>query len=484
MTRRPSAPKSRASSEDGRGAPRARKPAAKQAPAGATASTTPNARQAAKSSAASQKERAKIRMYRHGLGDCFLITLPRAKNADPYRILIDCGVILGTPNAVAKMTAVLEDVVAVSKGKVDLLLATHQHWDHLSGFIQAEAAFEKLTVGEVWLAWTEDPSDALAQQLRRERGQALSSLRLSAGAMRMAGDADGAGEVENLIGFFGAAAGGTTEDALAKVAAKATVRYCRPNDPPTQLRDPAATIYVLGPPHDEKLIRKTLPSSKDPETYGIAANQLGAAVESALSTSDEAAPFSDNRAIPFEIARGLDFFKSCYFGPGEDAPDWRRIDTAWLDGASELALALDSATNNTSLVIVIELPGGDTLLFAADAQVGNWLSWQDLTWTFDGRPVTGPDLLACAIFYKVGHHGSHNATLREKGLAEMKRLSIAAIPVDHEMAVKKNWGKMPLPELVDALSSAAKDGVLRSDQAPASPPAGVEVKDLYFDISL
>ena len=62
--------------------------------------------------------------------------------------------------------------------------------------------------------------------------------------------------------------------------------------------------------------------------------------------------------------------------------------------------------------------------------------------------MTGPDLLRRTIFYKVGHHGSHNATLREKGLEQMSGLKVAMIPVDHEMAVKKRWVHMPLPELV------------------------------------
>ena len=135
-------------------------------------------------------------------------------------------------------------------------------------------------------------------------------------------------------------------------------------------------------------------------------------------------------------------------------------------------------------MLAIELAAKDVLLFAADAQVGNWLSWQDLKWTVDGRAVSGPDLLARTIFYKVGHHGSHNATLREKGLELMKALSIAAIPVDHEMAVKKNWGNMPLPDLVQALGAAAKDAMLRSDQTPDKLPANVTATPLYFDIVL
>jgi glyoxylase-like metal-dependent hydrolase (beta-lactamase superfamily II) len=76
-------------------------------------------------------------MYRHGLGDCFLITLPRKASPDPYRILIDCGVILGTANASDTMTKVVDDIVRESNGMIDLLILTHQHWDHLSGFVQA-----------------------------------------------------------------------------------------------------------------------------------------------------------------------------------------------------------------------------------------------------------------------------------------------------------------------------------------------------------
>ena len=34
--------------------------------------------------------RARVRMYRHGLGDCFLLSFPR-RGDDPFQILVDCG---------------------------------------------------------------------------------------------------------------------------------------------------------------------------------------------------------------------------------------------------------------------------------------------------------------------------------------------------------------------------------------------------------
>jgi hypothetical protein len=459
-----------------------------------TSKTAASGTTMSRSAPADGSYRAKIRMYRQGLGDCFLISLKRSGNAPDYKILIDCGVVLGTPDPATIMTKVVDDIVAATGGKVDLLLATHEHWDHLSGFIQAAASFARLTVNEVWLAWTEDPADTLAAQLRNERKQAIAALQIAANTLRMTGNrafgADGtanADVVSDMLGFFGAAGSGTTSDALDKVKGMATVRYCRPKDQPVDLGDPNAKIYVLGPPQDAKLIRRTLPAKNSPEAYGLALDGSGVLpmdVNEALVSEDDDPPFGAIYSIPNVIARGMDFFRGYYWGPSEDAPSWRSIDSEWLDSTSDLALALDSATNNTSLVIAIELTGGDVLLFVADAQVGNWESWQDLTWQVDGNKVTGPELLARTIFYKVGHHGSHNATLRQNGLESMQNLRIAAIPVDHAMAVKKRWGNMPLPQLVDALIAKTGSKVLRIDEHLTAAIQGVVETDLYFDISV
>lgn len=430
--------------------------------------------------------RAVIRMYRQGLGDSFLLSINR-DGGQPYRVMIDCGVIIGTEDAAKKMTAVIDDIAAVTGGRIDLLLLTHQHWDHLSGFIQAEEALAKLDVGAVWVAWTEDPDDALAQELRGERETALASLRLAGAALTAMGAGTELEELDGITSFFGAAGGATTQQALDKamsLVSAGALTYVGPHSVPFDVPDTSARIYVMGPPHDAKQIRRTLPSKREPETYGVAANQFSADVASALMETDNSAPFDPIHAIPIETARTVPFFRTRYWGPGDAAPGWRMIDATWLSGATELALALDSATNNTSLVVAVELDDDDVLLFAADAQVGNWLSWQDLSWKVGGRDVTGPDLLQRTLFYKVGHHGSHNATLREKGLELMSRLKLAAIPVDKDMAVKKRWTEMPLNELVEALEAKASNGVLRSDRSPKAPIPNVTVKGLYFEITI
>jgi hypothetical protein len=64
----------------------------------------------------------------------------------------------------------------------------------------------------------------------------------------------------------------------------------------------------------------------------------------------------------------------------------------------------------------------------------------------------------------------------------MKRLRVAMIPVDHAMAVKKRWGKMPLDELVSALQERAT--VLRVDKPKPRTNEQVVEDALFFEVSL
>jgi Metallo-beta-lactamase superfamily len=451
----------------------------------------------ATSRASNSAGRASVRVYRHGLGDCILVRVKRAGGED-FKLMIDCGVVLGTENASQKMKAVADSVVQDTGGKVDALAVTHEHWDHVSGFKQSEDSFKKLSAEEVWLAWTENEDDKLAQQLKRELGKAADALRLSATRLSAAGDDATIALLDDIaLTSFGAAGGPSTKDALeaAKKLGK-TIAYWLPSKEPYEIPQANARIYFLGPPHDPKLIRKINPSKRTPETYGLALSEGGSlpfGVVSALMTGPDqmdGKPFHQRFSIPIKPARASFPLLKKYF---EDEI-WRRIDGDWLSASADLALALQSYTNNTSLVMALELgPAGkgDVLLFAGDAQVGNWESWQTLKWPEANLTVTGPDLLARTIFYKVGHHGSHNATLKAHGLEQMKRLEATIIPVDEVMAKKKRWGRMPLPDLVTALEKAVRrdapksEGVfLRTDVTPSGAlPPNVTVTQEYFEIA-
>jgi hypothetical protein len=427
--------------------------------------------------------RGVVRMYRQGLGDCFLVSLPREDGRGDAHIMIDCGVLLATKNAAEKLNAVVNDIADVTGGKVDLLVVTHEHWDHLSGFLQAREALDRISFANVWMSWAENPADPQAQALEARRAQMVATLRLAEARLGLAG----APETEvlgGLLSFFGAA-GRSTRDALNAARARAPdgrPRYAEPGEEPTVLPGTNVRIFVLGPPRDEAFLRRSAPSKSNPETYGfgMAGFPLDE-VARCLDADEPDRPFAARWCIPMEVARAQPFFRRLIDGPDEA---WRRIDLAWLEGAVDLALQLDRDTNNSSLALAIELPGGEVLLFAADAQVGNWLSWQGLAWGAGDARVTAEDLLSRTVLYKVGHHGSHNATLRDLGLERMKRLRTAMVPVDEEVARRQGWDQMPLPSLMARLSELTGGRILRSDApAPADAPDITE-RPICFEVRL
>jgi hypothetical protein len=414
----------------------------------------------------------RVRMYRQGLGDCFLLSYWADEEEEPTHLLIDSGVLKGTDDPETKMRAVAENVRDETEGHLDILVVTHEHWDHLSGFLQAQPVWDEIEVGEVWLAWTEDPQDELATELRKRKQSRLSGL---VAAAKLTGD--GNTQLDALLGFegdLGAGATKTTGKALAWVKERdATIRYLRPGQQLFDFRGLRGIhVYVLGPPHDSRLIKRSDPSKAHSEVYELAGT--GGAHQGFLAASEALAEGKPPETQPFDRffrleeaeAAKADFFKQHYYAEGDA---WRRIDHDWLGYAGQLALSLDSDTNNTSLVLAFELAsGGDVLLFPGDAQVGNWLSWELLEWQVeDGsetRTVTSADLLGRTVLYKVGHHASHNATLREKGLELMSSGQLAAmIPVNRVTAEKMEW-LMPFPPLLKRLIEKTNGRVLDAER--------------------
>src|SRR6266849_7352658 len=192
----------------------------------------------------------RVRMYRQGLGDCFLLTC--SDGGQESHLLIDCGVLKGTAEPEKKMQAVARNVNDTTKGRLDRLVSTHEHWDHLSGFLQAQAIFDTVEVGEVWLAWTEDPDDELATELRNHKKKALDGI-VAAAKLADKGRAPAAQrtarQIDALLNFqgdLGAAGTKTTGKALEWVKNRqAQIKYLRPGE---QLFDlpglPGVRIYV------------------------------------------------------------------------------------------------------------------------------------------------------------------------------------------------------------------------------------------------
>jgi glyoxylase-like metal-dependent hydrolase (beta-lactamase superfamily II) len=202
-------------------------------------------------------------------------------------------------------------------------------------------------------------------------------------------------------------------------------------------------------------------------------------------------PFAPEIRLDWDNAMASEFFREHYGeteARGEDG-SWRRVDVDWLAGAANLALRAGDYTNNVSLVLAFDIPGSEKmLLFPGDAQVGNWLSWHTIrSWNFrDGSVPANPpapndeqtlmeNLLSRVAFYKVGHHGSHNATIKDDGLEKMTRDDLAAyIPVSIPVAQDKmGYCPMPFYPVVRALQARTKGRVfLPNGHAVAPLPDG------------
>jgi hypothetical protein len=356
---------------------------------------------------------------------------------------------------------------------------THEHADHISGFQQAHDILlgEAMTIRNLWLAWTEDPKDPDALRLNmrlQQAGDALTALddRLDDNSV-----------AKNLAAFGRPRNSAAILERLVNKAE--TVSYLSPHslhEVPNQSSSQTAKLraYVLGPPRDDKRLGKENPSKGAGKEVYLASTSQSEALEGAALMfgkmedpaswvkADEA-PFRGSyqgwpllakppksrsptkwagHGLPMgvQVPRGeqLSAHESAYFA----AMDQRRIEQAWQHGANTLALRLDSGINNTSLVLAFELEDRQIALFPADAQVGNWLSWGDQKYPRtlgSAGDQTIQEILERVTLYKVGHHGSHNATLKELGLELMtdKRL-VAMIPVDEALAAKQPSGwRMP-----------------------------------------
>lgn len=477
-----------------------------------------------------------IRMYRQGHGDCFLLAF-RQEDGRPYYILIDCGMKKGSSLS-CTMEEVAGNIRAATGGHLDLVVITHEHEDHVSGFLSEKEVFSDLSIDKLWLAWTEDPTEPLANQLRAKYKDVL--LGLVAASDHLNGIASDSSDVrarrivDSLLEFelsdrersLAAAEpakikGRTNKEGVLVVKRRADknkgVDYLRPKSPPQSLPNvPGVRVFVLGPPMNEASLQDMDP--RDDEEFHLAATEerffLAALSENPMEREVQQ-PFEPKRRIPHADARrhSSRFFDTRYFAaksPEGDEQDWRRIDGDWLRSSEAFALRMSNYVNNTSLVLAFELPRSKkVLLFVGDAQRGNWVSWHDHEWNSTnglspGEKATASDLLGRTVFYKCGHHGSHNATMNKGGLREMAQGAfaddfVAMIPANEQWATTKNdppW-RHPLKEIHEALISKAKGRVFVMDRDLRQPPSSVisaadwqafqkrtTTNDLFYEITV
>ena len=460
-----------------------------------------------------------VRMYRTGFGDCFLLFFNYKNESKNKHLLIDFGAwkpeefLQEKGEKFHSLQSIGESIKAVLKGKpIDAVVITHEHKDHLNGFKKAEKSFKNdtdksgISFSEIWMSWIEDLSNDESKKLKEFKKTSQKVIVKAVSQLNFLGIGGSDGRVRllnELLSFENGNEPNTENDKnigqnqsayeVVKKACDKKPSYYKPGNV-IDAWD-GVRFYVLGPPTDEFALYTDV-SKKDGDLY-LSASTLSEDEYSFLNAN-----FNDNVGInkekwlknaPFDeefiiTEHRLDYDKgktitlndeptsneqptmnNTIYNYLDEANKWRRIDADWLGTAERLAIKLNSHTNNTSLVLAIEMIDADVvLLFPGDAQFGNWKSWGDVKFKIkesDGtnKIIKSEDLLKKAILYKAGHHASHNATAKNEGLEKMKdSLKVTLIPVARKTADGNNW-PIPHKALLDRLESFPNHGVIMAD---------------------
>lgn len=326
-----------------------------------------------------------IRAYNVEVGDCIYCRIPKARSADgavdDFHILIDCGSVGGIDHLESAMEHLRGELPAAAGGKkrLDLLVATHEHKDHILGF--GLPVFQQLEIGQIWMNAAMDPEHPQAENTHALHALATTAMRrLESLHLSLAP------ELQELVALFSLdnddAMEALRNDLPARNEIEARYVYAGMTGATAGLPLAGASIQVLGPERD--IDHFYLGDDVDETLHGFTATsgRLG------LSPSRTPDPPPGNIA----------------------AADFRLLQSRMLSNALGFAELSSKVTNNTSVVLLIEWRG-KRLLFVGDAEWdtkyqedksnGAWnVMWHERKALLD-KPIH---------FLKIGHHGSENAT--------------------------------------------------------------------------
>jgi len=349
-----------------------------------------------------------IRTYAVGFGDCFLLSFAYAR-AEKH-VLIDFGSTAAPKGAPAnQLQLVARDIARVTAGKLHAVVATHRHADHISGFAtNAKGSgpgdiIRALEPDVVVQPWTEDPkARQKAKRATRSRQIGAASLRaLEAleGMHEVAAAAEIAAkrlgnalspQVAGQLAFIG-------EDNVKNLSAVANLmtmpgaerHYVNAGSKSGLERVlPGVKIHVLGPPNLEQSSSIRNQVATDQDDFWQFWSRQGLASASALGRGAKLFP----REVATETPPSLRWFR-------------QRLAAVYGDELLQLVTVLDKQMNNTSVILLFEI-GNKRLLFPGDAQLENW------EYALSQPAVR--KLLGGTTLYKVGHHGSLNATPKKQ----------------------------------------------------------------------
>jgi len=411
---------------------------------------------------ANRPKSVEIRAYQVGFGDCFLVSFVYAAD-DKRHVLIDFGTTelpkhAGKPSA--HMLRVAKHIHKTCGGKLTAVVATHRHADHISGFATdgrsggAGSIIAECKPKVVLQPWTEDPDaarDATKATLDSSRSPkgfvaGLNSMhRLAEHVYRIARTPPASMSVATakqlrFLGMDNIKNRSAVENLIAmgrRSGAKAVWAHHGSDSGLVGKRLlEGVKVHVLGPPNlaQTEKIRKM--RSSDPDQFWQLLGGKGLSGPK-LASIDPEARRVNGKPVPAEAR-------------------WFRNRVASLSSEQLLQIVrvLDDQMNNTSLILLIEV-GKKKLLFPGDAQIENW------SWALEDAPDAKKtrELLSGVDFYKVGHHGSRNATPKtllwenfaRRGAAKGRRMktALSTLKGKHGTATKKT--EVPRKTLLDAL---------------------------------
>jgi hypothetical protein len=400
-----------------------------------------------------------VRSYQVGFGDCFLLSFIYTAS-DKRHVLIDFGT-TGLPKGKKPSTHMLKlarQIAVDCGGKLTAVVATHRHADHISGFGtdgktgKSGEVIRGLKPKLVVQPWTEDPraaknaKHATTDSLRSAKGfvAGLAAMHAIADAvltltkhppawmgvqlakeLRFLGMDNIANRsaIENLIAM-----------GKARGAKAAWVRHGSNSGLGRLL--PGVKVHVLGPPSLEQSEKIRKQRSRDADQFWHLL----------------AGPPSLRARAP--LAAGLRGGKRSKNTPPEAR--WFRDRLQRLRGVQvlEIVRSLDDQMNNTSVILLFEV-GRKKLLFPGDAQIENW------SYALEDAPDHKKThaLLANVDFYKVGHHGSLNATpkkllwegFKKRGASKHLKTMLSTLPGKHGKV--RNDTEVPRRPLLKALEA-------------------------------
>jgi len=443
----------------------------------------------------------RVRMYRVGFGDFFLVTVP--SDDGPQHILIDCGVTPGTTHKgdIGTIRDAVADMAEETQRRLALIIVTHRHMDHIIGFSRCADAFRQFAVEAIWMPYWESEYDEQAVKMQAELTSVAldvqTHLALSArddheteDMLAMLHNATGVDPSDLTLGITGAKpkgkGGGSNAASLAllKTGFGVAPQYYAKGDVPklpASLANSGLLAEILGPPPADALTFMKLKDLKK----GVG-QYLGVDGNAAAGKTFD--PFGASWRATAE-----DYPPSAFreWAPRVQGvlPDFSVRHNAALEAAIQAAQpnvlltavkALDGFLNNQSLVVLFTF-AGKKLLFVGDAQAGNWEYWM-----YGGTPTKAPSIddiaaqgkqiLSHLDFYKVGHHGSTNATpITAVDTMGGEFVSMCSTQ-EGTFGSRANASEVPRDPLMGAL--AKKSAVVRSDDVAVTigdgAPAGSE----------